>query len=69
MADGKMTSAGYWGQLHAWGITKCHPGSAGGWVCQDRDGDFLFVDDPLWMTSEERMAALSGIALRRDLID
>lgn len=69
MSDEQITAHGYWGQLQAWGITKCKPGSAGGWLCQDRDGQFTFIDDPLWMTPQERMAALSGIAKRFGFAD
>ena len=69
MDDGEfreISAAGYWGALKGWGITKSHPGTNGGWICQTRDGDYTFIDDPLWMTKEERLAALACIAMRFD---
>lgn len=64
MSDETLTASAYWGQLSSWGVTKCHPGSSGGWICQTRDGEYTFIDDPLGMTTQERLAALSFIGMR-----
>lgn len=59
-----VSSDGYWGQLKAWGITKTRRLSEQSWIGVDRHGQPLHIEDPDWMTPQERAAALAAIAAR-----
>lgn len=59
-----VSSAGYWGQLKAWGIAPAKRLSEQSWLCLDRHDQTVHIDDPEWMTCAERVAALAAIAAR-----
>lgn len=59
-----MDEAGYWGQIKAWNVTGIRRVGPESFLGIDKDGIPVSIEDPHWMTDEERMAALQALRPR-----
>lgn len=59
-----MNEDGYWGQLKAWNVTGIRRVGEESFIGLDKDGIAVHIDDPAWMTDDERDAALAFLRVR-----